>query len=551
MLLTILTIVIGSMSFNIINERLLDKVSKDILILSVQYYTSITYILLFAGLFVVTLILFIFTHKKYKKKNSSTKVAPFFILLISCQILTFGGIFFVKGDMLNDITLIKKDLDLYYNGDLSIYSGNLSLDAHQTNRKKHYYYINSDDNTYKIATDMYSGHQLLQDSYTIKYLPNTNTITQLYDSSMLLHSGSETFTHPGIDSSHWQYEDLLISKSHEVYGYDELTDAAQKAFDLIYGEYFYTPSLEEKYTFALPESIDFDEYVKILELYWSNNIHYDSNDYRYSTDSTSKSNISSFYIVKLDNDKDIDIYMEKVDQILAEIPSDISDYEKILYICTYLVDNIEYYNGDEEIPPHSIENDLNNSSTKDKPYITGQGALFDGFANCLGYTKALDTLLRRSGFTTIPIFGSTPGEGHAWNMVRLDDEWYHLDTTWMDNESGIDYTYFLADDKQMESTHISEKYAYCNSIEIPKANGTKYNWFNVNDLYFETAEEALSYINSKELLPNKRTQIKLSSVDEYEKLYDYFTEGLGGNIKIHYSKDLFSPSSIVSFTKIS
>ena len=563
--------------FGFLSEKYIEpyviSISKDgIIELSVQYYTNIAYTAFFIVILLLNILMFILFYiwaKKYVRKYENTssyqkmkrknvesiehlprQVLIFFSVVIAMVIVVFGYLFFIKDNIIASTVLAKNDMTLYSQGELSRYTGSLYLDTHQTGDKEKYYYINSPDESYRISADIYSGHRLDEKQYTIEFLPGTNTIVALYDSNNELQSGTDAVERDIHDPTHWKYRNLLIKKNNQVYGYDKLTDAGQKAFDLIYGEYFHTPDLSGEYSFDLPQSIDYEEYVKVLELYWSNNIYYDFNDYRYSTNSTSKNNISSFYVTELENDEFIKRYLDRVDEILLEIPKDMSDYDKLMYLCEYLVDNVVYYNGNREFEAPEEDIILAEDSKPDEPYETGQGALFDGRANCFGYTKALDTLLRRSGFITIPVFGSTPEEPHSWNMIQLDGDWYHLDTTWMDTSDGINYTYFLADDEQIAFTHIAEKYAYCHGLELPKADGTRYNWYVLNHLYFETASDVLEFIETEDFPTNQKVQVRLSSPDECEILYDYFQAGLAGDIVYHSSDNLFEPSVIVSFTKI-
>ncbi len=66
-------------------------------------------------------------------------------------------------------------------------------------------------------------------------------------------------------------------------------------------------------------------------------------------------------------------------------------------------------------------------------------------------------LLEAAGLDTKYISGKAGDGLHAWNLVQVDDEWYHLDTTWNDplpdrpNEVGYDY--FLVSDATMRQNH--------------------------------------------------------------------------------------------------
>lgn len=58
----------------------------------------------------------------------------------------------------------------------------------------------------------------------------------------------------------------------------------------------------------------------------------------------------------------------------------------------------------------------------------------DDYTVCAGYTKAFEILMNAQGIDTIGV----TSDSHAWNLICLNDSWYHLDCTWDDNyvESG-------------------------------------------------------------------------------------------------------------------
>lgn len=61
-------------------------------------------------------------------------------------------------------------------------------------------------------------------------------------------------------------------------------------------------------------------------------------------------------------------------------------------------------------------------------------------AVCDGYAKAFQYLLQRAGISAAYVSGEATSEGnslaeqgsHAWNIVRLDDGWYEVDSCWDD-----------------------------------------------------------------------------------------------------------------------
>ena len=86
-------------------------------------------------------------------------------------------------------------------------------------------------------------------------------------------------------------------------------------------------------------------------------------------------------------------------------------------------------------------------------YYGPEGVLLAGKGVCQSYAEAYQLLLNKVGITNRIITGeglnSTGWGGHAWNLVQIGGNWYHVDTTW--NNSG-NY-YFLKSDQSMSSDH--------------------------------------------------------------------------------------------------
>ena len=123
------------------------------------------------------------------------------------------------------------------------------------------------------------------------------------------------------------------------------------------------------------------------------------------------------------------------------ITSGMSDYEVVKTLHDYLVTHCDY----------DYRVDIGNM-----PFISHQaeGALLKGTAVCSGYAKAYEAMLDAAGIPNETITGYAGGY-HAWNLVQVDGQWYHVDTTWDDPTTRggdyIRYTYFLKSDKVMAS----------------------------------------------------------------------------------------------------
>lgn len=85
--------------------------------------------------------------------------------------------------------------------------------------------------------------------------------------------------------------------------------------------------------------------------------------------------------------------------------------------------------------------------------------LLDGRGTCEAYSRTLWLLCRMAGIPCHIVYGHTT-ENHAWNLVRIEHRWYHVDATWNDpvnhsnpNHHILSHRYFLLSDKQISTDH--------------------------------------------------------------------------------------------------
>lgn len=116
---------------------------------------------------------------------------------------------------------------------------------------------------------------------------------------------------------------------------------------------------------------------------------------------------------------------EQLADTLRELEIDqMTDYQKIQSIYSYICDHVRYDGEDETTLKY-----------------TAYSALTRGTAVCQGYALLLYRMLREAGFSTRIIAGTATasGENHAWNIVQLGDRYYYLDSTWDAGSSWRDY----------------------------------------------------------------------------------------------------------------
>ncbi len=193
---------------------------------------------------------------------------------------------------------------------------------------------------------------------------------------------------------------------------------------------------------------------------------------------------------------------EKTEEILSQIiKPDMTDYEKELAIHDYIVANCRYGQKDE---------------TKEYAF-RAYGALVQGVAVCNGYAEAMSLLLTCAGVENGIMTGSAEGVLHAWNMVKLDGQWYQVDATWDDPipDAGefVSHTYFNLTDDMMDDTHT------WNGEIFESCQGKDYNYFDYNELVYEYSdiEAILTEAASKDVTG----EIEFAVTDYDEAVYTY------------------------------
>ena len=84
-------------------------------------------------------------------------------------------------------------------------------------------------------------------------------------------------------------------------------------------------------------------------------------------------------------------------------------------------------------------------------------ALYHASTVCSGYASLFWHMCDAVGIPCRIVTGIGKFEAHAWNMVQLDNHWYHIDTTWCtvaDQEAPFSvYRFYLLTDKEIRRTH--------------------------------------------------------------------------------------------------
>ena len=117
-----------------------------------------------------------------------------------------------------------------------------------------------------------------------------------------------------------------------------------------------------------------------------------------------------------------------------------TDVEKVIAIHNYICDHVDYdYDG------------LSDSTNTVK--YTAYGALCNGKAVCNGYAVLFYRMCKDAGLSVRIIPGTANGGAHAWNIVRVGNVYYNVDTTWDGQDTQTFNRYLLKNENDFSADH--------------------------------------------------------------------------------------------------
>lgn len=175
----------------------------------------------------------------------------------------------------------------------------------------------------------------------------------------------------------------------------------------------------------------------------------------------------------------------KIQELHLGLLSDMTEYSRELYIHDWLVKNCNYAEDVVKVSDDFFS-------------FTSYGALVNQKAVCEGYTRAMQLMLASVGIESFPVIGNGNEGLHMWNCVKIDNEWYYVDSTWNDTEKGSGYDYFNITTEQLLYDHtimpiysqlteeqvcgFDDGAADSFNIIVPVCSSTSQNYFVKNSL---------------------------------------------------------------------
>ena len=261
--------------------------------------------------------------------------------------------------------------------------------------------------------------------------------------------------------------------------------------------------------------------------------------------SPSKGIITSFRFY-YDADVNLSVYQKRVrdlqqeiDKLVAQVEG-MNAFEKALYVHDYIVLNCEY---DLDLLKMIESQGHLDGEVRSERY-TEYSVFVNGTGVCGSYALAYRAALNAAGVECLYI--SSVEMNHAWNLVKIDGNWYHVDCCWDDPVPDIygqaRRQYFLrTDDEIMQLNHRSwtpGQYRATSTTysEMPRYDDYKQKYDNGNWYYLNAGKLYSSGVHGD----NKQqiAEMTASSIDVQNGEVYYSS----GRSIIHYNIDTHNNS---------
>lgn len=326
-----------------------------------------------------------------------------------------------------------------------------------------------------------------------------------------------------------QMEVAQSEEGHQEYYFKQLTEEEQRVYrELLKG----IRAREKEFYLTISDDDSIDRsYHAVLkdhpEIFWLHN-----REKIYKT-TYSDSDYCVFTPGYTYTDSEIDEIQTAMEQSFQEvralIPDDAGDYEKVRIVYTYVIDHTKYQTGEDD---QSIA-----------------GVFWKKSTVCAGYAGAVQYLLERLDIPCIYVDGSTKGstEGHAWDIVKIGQEYYYVDATngdqpdflngdaaQLEEHKTIIYDYLCPFPEEYEKTYTPSE-----ELTVPACTAKDLDFYVLNQGYFEDYSWQDIYDYCKMRLDNGAAVVrfKFGSQEAFsEACQELLDDGVVQNVAQYYMK---------------
>lgn len=326
-----------------------------------------------------------------------------------------------------------------------------------------------------------------------------------------------------------QMEVAQSEEGHQEYYFKQLTEEEQRVYrELLKG----IRAREKEFYLTISDDDSIDRsYHAVLkdhpEIFW---VHNREKIYKTTYSDSDYCVFTPGYTYTDGEIDEIQTAMEQsFQEVRALIPEDAGDYEKVRIVYTYVIDHAQYQTGEDD---QSIA-----------------GVFWKKSAVCAGYAGAVQYLLERLDIPCIYVDGSTKGstEGHAWDIVKIGQEYYYVDATngdqpdflngdaaQLEEHKTIIYDYLCPFPEEYEKTYTPSE-----ELTVPACTAKNLDFYVLNQGYFEDYSWQDIYDYCKMRLDNGAAVVrfKFGSQEAFsEACQELLDDGVVQNVAQYYMK---------------
>lgn len=326
-----------------------------------------------------------------------------------------------------------------------------------------------------------------------------------------------------------QMEVAQSEEGHQEYYFKQLTEEEQRVYrELLKG----IRAREKEFYLTISDDDSIDRsYHAVLkdhpEIFW---VHNREKIYKTTYSDSDYCVFAPGYTYTDGEIDEIQTAMEQsFQEVRALIPEDAGDYEKVRIVYTYVIDHTQYQTGEDD---QSIA-----------------GVFWKKSAVCAGYAGAVQYLLERLDIPCIYVDGSTKGstEGHAWDIVKIGQEYYYVDATngdqpdflngdaaQLEEHKTIIYDYLCPFPEEYEKTYTPSE-----ELTVPACTARDLDFYVLNQGYFEDYSWQDIYDYCKMRLDNGAAVVrfKFGSQEAFsEACQELLDDGVVQNVAQYYMK---------------
>lgn len=326
-----------------------------------------------------------------------------------------------------------------------------------------------------------------------------------------------------------QMEVAQSEEGHQEYYFKQLTEEEQRVYrELLKG----IRAREKEFYLMISDDDSIDRsYHAVLkdhpEIFW---VHNREKIYKTTYSDSDYCVFTPGYTYTDGEIDEIQTAMEQsFQEVRALIPEDAGDYEKVRIVYTYVIDHTQYQTGEDD---QSIA-----------------GVFWKKSAVCAGYAGAVQYLLERLDIPCIYVDGSTKGstEGHAWDIVKIGQEYYYVDATngdqpdflngdaaQLEEHKTIIYDYLCPFPEEYEKTYTPSE-----ELTVPACTAKDLDFYVLNQGYFEDYSWQDIYDYCKMRMDNGAAVVrfKFGSQEAFsEACQELLDDGVVQNVAQYYMK---------------